>query len=329
MLPVRRREFIAAFAAMGLSVRTAYAEENTRTVGLLLGGKPEDPLWQSYLAAFIEQLRLLGWIEGRNLRLEYRWAAGDPARMRNGAKELTVLAPNAILAGTAPAALLLKNENDTIPVVFVLVIDAIALGIVDNLARPGRNVTGFTNFEPSMGSKWLELLKEIAPTIKRVGCILNPEMDAGFADVLVNAIQSDAPSFAVEVSRAPVRSVSDIEGVMQTFSDSGGVIALPGNFNALNRTTIAATAAQYRVPVISPFDFFPTAGGLMSYGSDPENEFRSAGVYIDRILKGERLGDLPVQAPTKFKFVINLKTAKTIGLEVPPSLLARADEVIE
>jgi putative tryptophan/tyrosine transport system substrate-binding protein len=340
---LKRRAFIAGLgraatwplvaARLGpaaLSAGPVFAEDNTRTIGLLLGGRPEDPLWQSYVAAFIAQLRRLGWDEGRNLRIEYRWAAGDPARMRSGAQELIALAPSAILAGTAPAVLLLKRETQAIPIVFVLVIDAIALGVVDNLSRPGRNITGFTNFEPSMGSKWLALLKEMAPNIRRVGCVLNPELDSGFADVLINAIQSDASSFAVEVSRAPVRSISDIEQIMQSFGAAGGgLITLPSNFNTLNRATIAATATQYRVPIISPFGFFPAAGGLMSYGPDPEEEFRNAGAYMDRIFRGEKPGDLPVQAPTKFKFVINLKTAKALGLAVPPSLLARADEVIE
>jgi len=326
---MRRREFIVGLGAAGLRAPLAFAEGNIKTVGILLGGNSNDSIWQSYLAAFMEQLRSFGWVESRTVRFEQRWASGDPAVMRTGAQELEALAPSAILAVTAPSALILKNQTRLIPIVFVLVIDAIALGLVSNLAKPGRNITGFTNFEPSMGSKWLGLLKEMVPNVRRVGCMLNPELDAAFADVLINSIQSDASSFAVEVSRAPVRSISDINQVIESFSGGGGLITLPGNFNAINRAIIAEAAVRFRVPVISPFDIFPAAGGLMSYGSDPEDEFRKAGGYMNRILNGEKPGDLPVQTPTKFKLVINLKTVKALGLEVPPSLLASTDEVIE
>jgi putative tryptophan/tyrosine transport system substrate-binding protein len=326
---MRRREFIAAGSAALFWPCAGATQANRKTIGLLLGGRPEDPLWQVFVGAFVQQLAQLGWIEGRNLHLEYRWAAGDVGRMRTGAEELVAVQPDAILGGTAPTLPFLLRETHTIPIVFVLVIDAIALGAVTNLARPGGNITGFTNFEPSMGGKWLELLKEIAPNIKRVGCMLNPEMDAGFASVLIGSIQGAAPSAGVEITQAKVQSDTDVEEALRALSNDGGLILLPGNFNALHRQAIAELAARYRVPAISPFDFYPNVGGLMSYGTVSEDEFRNAAIYMDRIFNGTNPGDLPVQMPTKFKLVINAKTAKSLGLIVPHSLLARADEVIE
>jgi putative ABC transport system substrate-binding protein len=326
---MKRREFIAGLGGTVLYPRVPLAQANTKTIGLLLGGRPDDPLWQPFLGAFVQQLNQLGWIEGRNLHLEYRWAAGDVGRMRSGAQELIAIGPNAILAVSAPTIPFLRHETRTIPIVFVLVIDAIALGAVTNLAKPGGNITGFTNFEASMGGKWLGLLKEVAPNIKRVGCMFSPEMDSTFAGVLINSIQGAASSLAVEITLARVQNETDIEEAMRVLSENGGLISLPGNFNALHRKAIAEQAARYRVPVISPFDFFPAAGGLMSYGTVSEDEFRNAAIYMDRIFAGANPGDLPVQMPMKFKLVINLKAAKGLGLGIPPSLLAQANEVIE
>jgi len=326
---MRRREFIAGAGTVVFCSSARAADENSKTIGLLLGGRAEDPLWQSFVGAFVQKLAQLGWIEGRNLRLEYRWAAGDVVRMRGGAQELVAMRPDAILAGTAPTIPFLLNETQTIPIVFVLVIDAIALGAVRNLAKPGGSVTGFTNFEVSMGGKWLGLLKEVAPSIKRVGCMFNPEMDTGFAEVLISSIKGAAPSFGVEISLAKVQTDADVGGALQGLSDDGGLILLPGNFNATHRRVIAELAGRYRVPVISPFDFYPNVGGLMSYGTVSEDEFRNAATYMDRIFNGAKPGDLPVQMPTRFKLVINLKQARAQHLEIPPTLLARADEVIE
>jgi putative tryptophan/tyrosine transport system substrate-binding protein len=298
-------------------------------LGLLLGGSLESPSWQIFVSAFLERLRSLGWSEGHNLRLEYRWAAGDAGRMRDGARELVGLRPDAIFAGTAPTVPVLQNETHSIPIVFALVVDPVALGYVKSLARPGGNTTGFTNFEPHMGAKWLALLKELAPGTTHVGCMLNPDLDWTFDHIIVTAIRDAAPKLAVDVTVAEVRSVADIDDSVQRLSANGALIPLPGNFLALHFPNMIKFAAQYRVPAIYGWDYMVKAGGLISYGSIWEDEIRGAASYIDLVFKGANPANLPVQTPTKFKLTVNLKGAKALGLAIPETLLATADEVIQ
>jgi putative tryptophan/tyrosine transport system substrate-binding protein len=325
---MRRREFIAGLGAAALP-SIARSADQTKTLGLLLGGSPESSSWQGFIGVFLQQLRSLGWSEGGNLRLEYRWAAGDAERMRDGARELVALRPDAIFAGTAPTVPVLQNETSSIPIVFALVIDPVALGYVKTLARPGRNTTGFTNFEPHMGAKWLALLKEIAPNTTHVGCMLNPDLDWTFDHIIVSAIRDAAPSLGVDVTVAEVRSVSDIDDSIRQLHANGALVPLPGNFLALHFSSMIKFAAQYRVPAIFGWDYMVSAGGLISYGSVWEDEIRGAASYIDLVLKGASPANLPVQTPTKFKLTINLKTAKALGLTIPETLLATADEVIQ
>jgi putative tryptophan/tyrosine transport system substrate-binding protein len=326
---VKRREFIAGLGGAVAWPSIARPADQTKTLGLLLGGSPESSSWQMYLDVFLQQLRTLGWSEGRNLRLEYRWAAGNADRINDGAHELVGLRPDAIFAGTAPTVPVLQNETSSIPIVFALVVDPVALGYVRSLARPGRNTTGFTNFEPHMGAKWLALLKEIAPNSTHVGCMLNPDLDWAFDHIIVNAIRDAAPSLAIEVTVAEVRSVGDIDTSVQRLITNGALIPLPGNFLALHFPSMIKFAAQYRVPAIYGWDYMARAGGLISYGSAWEDEIRGAASYIDLVFKGANPGDLPVQTPTKFKLTVNLKTAKALGLTIPETLLATADEVIQ
>jgi putative tryptophan/tyrosine transport system substrate-binding protein len=324
-----RREFMAGVGGAVVWSSVGRCADQTKTLGLLLGGTPESSSWQMYLAVFLQQLRSLGWNEGRNLRLEYRWAAGNADRMRDGARELVDLRPDAIFAGTAPTVPALQNETSSIPIVFALVVDPVVLGYVKSLARPGRNTTGFTNFEPHMGAKWLALLKEIAPNTTKVGCMLNPDLDWAFDHIIVNAIRDAAPSLAIDVTVAEVRSVDDIDSSVQRLASNGALIPLPGNFLALHFPDIVKVTAQYRVPAIYGWDYMVSAGGLVSYGSVWEDEIRGAASYVDLVFKGADPGALPVQTPTKFKLAINLKVAKTLGLSIPETLLATADEVIQ
>jgi putative tryptophan/tyrosine transport system substrate-binding protein len=320
---------MAAFGGAVAWSSVGRCADQTKTLGLLLGGTPESSSWQMFVGVFLQQLRSLGWNEGRNLRLEYRWAAGSADRMRDGARELVGVRPDAIFAGTAPTVPALQNETSSIPIVFALVIDPVVLGYVKSLARPGRNTTGFTNFEPHMGAKWLALLKEIAPNTTEVGCMLNPDLDWSFDHMIVNAIRDAAPSFAIDVSVAEVRSVDDINKSVRGLAKNGALIPLPGNFLALHFPSMIGLAAQYRVPAIYGWDYMVSAGGLISYGSVWEDEIRGAASYIDLVFKGASPGDLPVQTPTKFKLAINLKAAKALGLSIPETLPATADEVIQ
>jgi putative tryptophan/tyrosine transport system substrate-binding protein len=326
---MKRREFIAGLGGAAAWPLVARSADETKTLGLLLGGSPESSSWQMFISTFLQQLRSLGWSEGRNLRLEFRWAAGDADRMRDGAHELVRLKPDAIFAGTAPTVPVLQKETNSIPIVFALVVDPVALGYVKTLARPGRNTTGFTNFEPHMGAKWLALLKEIAPNTTHVGCMLNPDLDWTFDHIIVNAIREAAPSLAVDVSIAEVRGVGDIDVSVQRLKTNGALIPLPGNYLALNFSSVVKFAAEYRVPAIYGWDYMARAGGLISYGSVWEDEIRGAATYIDLVFKGANPAELPIQTPTKFKLTVNLKAAKSLGLTIPETLLATADEVIQ
>jgi putative ABC transport system substrate-binding protein len=300
-----------------------------RVVGVLLAMAPDDPEAQLRIKAFEAGLQELGWTEGRNLRLEYRWAGGDAALLRKQATELVGLAPDLILATSTPVLAALRQEK-TLPIVFVQVTDPIGGGFVPNLARPGGSLTGFTSFEFTIGSKWLEALKHVAPAVTRVALIFNPDT-APFAHLFWQPVEAAAPSFDIEPMQAPVRDVGEIERTIAAFARNanGGLMVLPDVSTTNHRDLIIALAARHRLPAVYPYRYFATSGGLMSYGSDLADIYRRAASYVDRILKGAVPGDLPVQAPTKFEFVINLKTANALGLTVPPRWLGRADEVIE
>jgi putative ABC transport system substrate-binding protein len=303
-----------------------------RLIGVLMAYAESDSTAQSWLAAFRAALAKLGWTEGSNLRIELRWSAADADRMRTLAKELVDLRPNAIFRVTTPAIGALARETRTIPIVFAGVSDPIGAGYVDNLARPGGNITGFMsgNGDPALGGKWVELLKQIAPRTVRVALLFNPAT-AVPVQSFMPSIQAATSSFAVQVSAAPVHGKDEIEGVIaaQARDPGGGLIVMPDVFNDVNRELIIALAARYSVPTIYFNRFFSEPGGLISYGDVRSEQFRLAAGYIDRALKGEKPADLPVQVPTKFELIINLKTAKALGLTIPDKLLATADEVIE
>ena len=331
---MKRREFITllggAVVSWPLTAR-AQQPDRMRHIGVLMGYAESDRAAQSWLAAFRGALTKLGWTEGSNLRIELRWSANDPDRMRTMAKELVDLRPDAILGATTPVVGALAHETRTIPIVFVGVSDPIGGGFAANLAHPGGNITGFqANGDPSLGGKWVEQLKEIAPRTVRVALLFNPATTVPI-QYFMPSIQTAASSFAVQVSATPVHVADEIEGVIaaQGRDPEGGLIAMPDVSNDVNRELIIALAARYRVPTIYYNRFFSELGGLISYGDVRSEQFRLAAGYIDRILKGEKPADLPVQVPTKFELVINLKTAKALGLTIPPSVLARADEAIE
>jgi putative ABC transport system substrate-binding protein len=289
----------------------------------------DDPEGQARLTAFLQGLQELGWADGRNITIDVRSTAGDAKRIRSEAVELVALAPDVILAVGGQVVGGLLQTTRTVPVVFTQTPDPVGAGFVDSLARPNGNATGFTQFEYGMSSKWLELLKEIAPRVTRAAVLRDPAIPEGVGQFAV--IQSVAPSFGVELRPVDVRNVGEIEHAITTFAreSNGGLIVPASGLANVHRELIIALAAQHRLPAVYPYRFFVIGGGLISYGPDPIDPQRRAATYVDRILKGEKPGDLPVQAPTKYQLVINLKTAKTLGLEVPPQLLARADEVIE
>jgi putative ABC transport system substrate-binding protein len=329
---VKRREFVALVggAAAWPFVVGAQQRERLRRVGVLMGIAESDVDARPRANAFQEGLRELGWIEGQNIRFEYRWAAADPERMRAHAAELVALPPDLILANTTPVVVALRQATRTIPIVFVQVVDPIGPGFVMSLARPGGNITGYVNFEFSMAGKWLETLKKISPGVARAGIVHNPET-APFGASFVRVIDAAAPSFAVDAVRVLVRTVAELESGIAAFAakPNGGLIILPDLFNTSHRDTIIGLAARHRLPAGYPFRYFAESGGLISDGVDSVDLFRKSASYVDRILKGADPGELPVQQPSKFEFVINLKTAKALGITVAPSLLARADEVIE
>lgn len=330
---MRRRDFISGIAisatAWPLRAR-AQQREQMWQIGVLIGFTETDPAVQSWLVAFRGALTKLGWMEGSNLRIELRWAGSDPDRMKTFAKELVNLRPAAILSVTTPVTVALVRETRTIPIVIVTVADPISSGFVTNLGRPGGNVTGFALYEPSMGGKWLELLKQIAPGVTRVALLFNPTTSVPVKFYMAS-IQAAASSFAVQTSTAPVQAKDQIETVIGALASNpgAGLIAMPDLFNTINRDLIIAVAARYRVPTIYFFRSFADSGGLISYGPDFAPQYPEAAEYIDRILRGEKPGDLPIQMPVKVPLIINLKTANALGLNVPHGLLNAADEVIE
>jgi putative tryptophan/tyrosine transport system substrate-binding protein len=328
---MRRREFIAALGSAAAWPLAAHAQqgERVRRIGVLLPAAADDPEYQARVAAFHQGLALLGWTIGRNVRIDTRWAGVHAAEIRRHAAELAALAPDVILAHGASTGGPLLQATRTVPVVFPVVSDPVAAGYVDSLARPGGNATGFMVWEYNLSGKWLELLKQIAPGVTRAAVLRDPALAAGIGQFA--AIQAAAPSLGVEVRPVGVRDAGEIERAVADFarSPNGGLIVTTGAAATLHRNLIVTLAARHKLPAVYYERFFVAAGGLISYGADYVDQYRRAAGYVDRILKGEKPADLPVQAPTKYELVVNLKTAKALGIEVPPTLLARADEVIE
>jgi putative tryptophan/tyrosine transport system substrate-binding protein len=330
---LKRREFITLLggaAAAWPQPARAQQGERVRHIGVLLAATAGDPEYQTRMGALHEGLAALGWIEGRNLRVDTRWAGTNADDLRKHAVELAALAPDAIVAGsgTTTTAPLLQATR-TVPIVFVIVVDPVGAGFVASLARPGGNATGFLMFEYGLSSKWLEVLKQIAPGMKRVAVLRDPTIASGIGQF--GAIQSAAPSLGMEASPVNVRDDSEIERALATLAHrgNGGLIVTASPLSLVHRELTVALAARHKLPAVYWERFFVRAGGLVSYGPDLVSQFRSAAGYVDRILKGEKPADLPVQAPTKYELVVNLKTAKALGLDIPATVLARADEVIE
>jgi putative ABC transport system substrate-binding protein len=331
-ISIGRRQFISALGgatvAWPLAARAQQADQ-VRRVGVLMNLAADDPEGKPRVAAFLQGLQELGWTDGRNMRIDYRWAANDADHYRTYAAELLALAPDVILANGSQSVAALLQTTRTVPIVFVNVVDPVGAGFVPSLARPGGNATGFTAFEYSMSGKLLELLKEIAPRVIRVAVLRDPTTANGIGQFA--AIQGASSSFGMELNPIDVRDASEIERAVAAFAreSNGGLIVTAISGAVVHRELIIMLAARHRLPAVYPFRYFVTGGGLISYGPDTTVQFRRAAGYVDRILKGEKAADLPVQAPTKYELTINLKTAKALGLTVPPLLLARADEVIE
>jgi putative tryptophan/tyrosine transport system substrate-binding protein len=329
---MRRREFITllggAAAAWPLAARAQQAER-MRRVGVLIGQAANDPDAQANMIAFVQGMQQLGWTDGSNVRLDLRWAAGNPADLRKYAAELLALAPEAILASGATAAGSLLQASSTVPIVFAIVPDPVGAGFVDSLSRPGGNATGFMQFEYELSGKWLELLKQIAPAVTRAAVLRDAAITAGVGQFAI--IQSVARSVGVEVSPVNIRDAAEIERGITAFArtPNSGLIVTASALSAVHRDVIVALAARHKLPAVYYRRRFVSDGGLASYGPDFIDQFRGAAGYVDRILRGEKPADLPVQAPAKYELVINLKTAKALGLDVSLQLLARADEVIE
>jgi putative tryptophan/tyrosine transport system substrate-binding protein len=330
---MRRREFITLLggaAAWPLTARAQQAGEQIPRIGMLQPLAASDADAQRRVSAFQRRLQELGWTDGRNVRIDYHWAPGDTARIRAEAAQLVGSRPDVIVGVSTPVVTALRAETNTIPILFVQVIDPVAAGFVASLGRPGGNLTGVTNFEFTMGSKWLELLKEISPQLARVAVLYNPKT-APYASSLLRSIEAAAPSFAMAPTDTPVQDAAETKHAIDVFAQksNGGLLVLPDASTALHRNLIIAQAAQHLLPAMYPFRYFAASGGLVSYGIDTADAFRQIASYADRTLRGAKPDELPVQAPNKFELVINLKTAKTLSLTVPLTLQASADEVIE
>jgi putative tryptophan/tyrosine transport system substrate-binding protein len=329
---MRRREFIAGLGgalAWPVAAR-AQQGERMRRIAVLWPYAESDSEASAWLATFREELGKLGWNEGRNLRIDYRWPVLDTESMQRFARELVALEPDVILTPNTPSTAAMPQQTRTIPIVLTQGTDPVGAGFVASLSRPGGNVTGFINLEPSLGSKWLDLLKQIAPRVNRVAFLFNPAT-ASYFEYYLSPFKAAAASFGVEPIAAPFHNALELESIFaaQAREPNGGLIAMPGSFQTAHRAEITALGARHRLPVVYAFRFFAEAGGLLSYGNDRSDNYRRSANYVDRLLRGANPGELPVQTSTKFELVINLKTAKALGLTIPPNLLAIADEVIE
>jgi putative tryptophan/tyrosine transport system substrate-binding protein len=328
---MQRREFITLVGGAAVWPLAARAQplERMRRIGVLMSTAADDPVGQARIAAFGQGLQKLSWTEGKNVRINIRWAGGNADLDRKFAAELVALTPDVILATASPTVAALQGATRTVPIVFAHAVDPVGAGFVDSLARPGGNTTGFVLFEYGISAKWLELLKEVAPGVTRVAVLRDPAAAAGTGQF--GAIQSVAPSFGVELSPVNVRDPAEIERAVSAFAGSanGGLVVTASPLIAAHRDLIITLAARHKLPAIYYDRFFVTADGLISYGTDIVDQYSRSAAYVDRILKGEKPADLPVQAPTKFEMAINLKTARALGLTVPPALLARANAVIE
>jgi putative tryptophan/tyrosine transport system substrate-binding protein len=329
---VRRREFIELLggAAAWPAVTRAQQPDRVRRIGVLMGYADNDSEAQTWVAAFREGLQRLGWAEGRNIGIDTRWARSEVDAMQRLAQELVALQPDLILSQITPTTAALLQQTRTIPIIFAMVADPVGSGFVKSLARPGGNITGFAALEGSLAGKWLEFLKKIAPRVARVVLPFNPTT-ATFAEYYLNPVKVAAAALGVEAVALPVQDTSKLESIVATTArePNSGLIVMPEAFLIVHRAEVTSLAARYRLPAVYPYRSFAEIGGLLSYGFDRLDNFRRAAGYADRILRGENPGDLPVQAPTKYELVINLKTAKALGLTVPSTLLATADEVIE
>jgi putative ABC transport system substrate-binding protein len=330
---MRRRAFITLLGSAAAWPFAARAQQPgaMRRIGVLMGWSESDPEYRSRIDVFVQRLAPLGWADGRNVRIDVRWTNGDVERAGVLAKDLVeLLQPDVIVAGATPATAALQRETRTIPIVFAVVSDPVGSGFVASLARPGGNITGFINIEAAMGGKWLELLKEIAPRLRHVAIMFNPDTAPGGGSYYLGPFETAARSLAVEPTTVRVHNDAEIETAMAALGrEQAGVVVASDSFMSIHRGTVNSQAARNNVPVIFDYFSFPREGGLMAYGTNNVDLFRRAATYVDRILRGAKAGDLPVEIPTKFDLVINLKTAKALGLDVPLSLQQRADEVIE
>ena len=326
-----RRDFIrllgGAAGAWPLAAR-AQQPERVRRVGLLMPFAENDPEAQRRLTVLRQTLATLGWTESHNLRFDYRWVAADLNRIRTGAQELVGMTPDLVVVESTPATAALQQATHSVPIVFLQAGDPVGFGFVASMAHPGGNLTGFTNYVPSMGGKWLEVLKEISPRLARVGAVFDPRTHTG---QFWRTLETAAPSLKLELAKVPVHDVAELERAIEGLAREagGGLLVMPDAFTVSNRELIVALTARHHLPAIYPFGSFAKGGGLVSYGIDSIDVYRRAAAYVDRILRGANPGELPVEAPTKFELIVNLKTASALGLEIPPTVLTLADQVIE